>query len=156
MDDFDEKFNQMEEIKSQMNPTFESAEAISKHLLDVDEYVSNGVNHDSARANLNPNELREARSKGYLIQEIEEMEKICEMDLSIQKHKYFGKLGVLNVTSRSKNGWGSILAKTDKHINVQTAEQMASDISDQFSDETSNGMKQGLLSKLPFLKKQEM
>lgn len=155
-DEYDEKFDEMQQIKNQVTPVFESAEAISKHLLDVNEYVSNGVNHDSARANLNFNELRQARCDGYLIQELEEAEKTCDWNLSIQKDKTMGKLGVLNVTSRAKNGWGSVLSKTDKHVNIQTAEQYASEISEQFDEGTAQEMKQGILSKIPFLKKREM
>lgn len=152
----DEKFNRLSEIGNVGQQPFESAEAISKHLLDVNEYTSNGVNHDSARANLNFNELRQARSDGYLIQELEEAEKTCEWNLQVQKDKTMGKLGVLNVTSRAKNGWGSVLSKTDKHINIQTAEQFAGEINEEFNEETSQNMKQGILSKIPFLKKKEM
>jgi hypothetical protein len=160
MTDYDEevdnKFQQLQSMQERINSPFESAEAISKHLLDVNEYESNGVNLDSARANLNFNELREARSKGYLIQELEEFEKTCNMDMGIQKAKVFGKLGVLNVTSRAKNGWGSILSKTDKHVNIQTAEQYAGEIAEDFNPEVAQDLK----SKIPviggFLKKKEM
>ncbi len=151
-DNWDKKFEEFEAIKNRMPQYFETPEHISKHLLDVNEYTSNAVNHDSARANLNPNELRQARSDGSLILELEEAEKTCEWNLQSQKNKTFGALGVLNVTSRSKNGWASVLAKTDKHINIQSTEQMAEDISTQFNEETSKG----LMSKIPFLKKREM
>lgn len=156
MDEYDEKYEEMENIRNQQIATFESAEAISKHLLDVDEYKSNGVNLDSARANLNFNELREARSKGYLLQELEETERCCEMDLSIQKDKVFGKLGVLNVTSRAKNGWGSILSKTDKHVNIQTAEQYAGEIAEDFNPEVEKSLKDRIPIIGGLLKKKEM
>ena len=135
---------------------FESAEQISKHLLDVNEYESNGVNHDSARGNLNSNELKQARADGYLMQELEEAEKTCGWDLTIQKQKTFGKLGVLNVTSRSKSGWASVLSKTDKQINIQNAEQYATDIDAEFSEQVEQGLGQKIQSKIPFLKKKEM
>lgn len=135
---------------------FDSAEHISKHLLDVNEYDSNGVNHDSARANLNFDELRQARADGYLMQELEEAEKLCKWDLTIQKDKTFGRLGVLNVTSRSKSGWGSVLSKTDKHINIQTAEQYAEEISQDFSPEVEQGLGEKIRAKIPFLKKKEL
>ena len=126
-------------------------------MLDVNEYESNAVNHDSARANLNFLEMRGARAEGALILELEEAEKICGWDLQNQKDKTFGALGVLNVTSRGKNGWASVLAKTDKHINIQTAEQYAGEIDAEFSDEVANGLGDKLSKKMPsFLKKKEL
>ena len=135
---------------------FESAEQISRHLLDVNKYKSNAVNHDSARANLNFNELRGARAEGALILELEEAEKICDWDLNTQKNKSRGSLGILNVTSRGKNGWASVLAKTDKHINIQTAEQYAGEIDSEFNDEIAENMGDKVRNKLPFLKKKEL
>jgi hypothetical protein len=148
----DEEYLQKYGQRPQVN-RFESAEAISKHLLDVNEYESNGVNHDSARGNLNSNELKQARADGYLIQELEEAEKTCGWDLSIQKAKTLGKLGVLNVTSRSKSGWASVLSKTDKQINIQNAEQYATDIDAEFSEQVEQGLGEKITSKIPFLKK---
>lgn len=151
----DEQYLQKYGTRPQVN-RFESAEAISKHLLDVNEYQSNAVNHDSARANLNSNELKQARADGYLIQELEEAEKTCGWDLSIQKEKTLGKLGVLNVTSRSKSGWASVLSKTDKQINIQNAEQFAGDIDAEFSEQVEQGLGEKITSKIPFLKKKEL
>ncbi len=155
MTNLDEELRNSQEYVNttgELNRPFETPEHISKHLLDVNTYTSNAVNHDSARANLNANELRQARSDGSLLIELEEAEKLCGWDLQTQKDKTFGTLGVLNVTSRSKNGWASVLAKTDKHVNIQTTEQLAEDINTQFNEETSKG----LLSKIPFLKRKEM
>lgn len=152
-DDYDAKFEEYERTKDRMPERFESPEAISKHLLDVNDYASNAVNQDSARANLNPLEMREARSKGNLIIELEEAQQICGWDLENQKAKQFGKLGVLNVTSRAKQGWASVLSKTDKHINIQQAEQYANNISDEFDERVSQSVGDKIGSKLPFLKK---
>jgi len=135
---------------------FESPEQISKHLLDVNKYNSNAVNHDSARANLNFNELRGSRAEGAYILELIEGEQTCGWDLSHQKEKTYGALGVLNVTSRAKNGWASVLAKTDKHVNIQTAEQYAGEIDAEFNDEVAQGMSQKIQSKFPSLKKKEL
>ena len=145
-----------DEQSEQIPNMFDSPEQISKHLLDVNEYKSNAVNHDSARANLNFDELRGSRAEGALILELEEAEKICGWDLSTQKNKSFGSLGILNVTSRSKNGWASVLAKTDKHINTQTAEQYAEDIDTEFNDEVSQSIGDKIQNKVPFLKKKEL
>lgn len=145
-----------EETTGDLPNYFESPEQISKHLLDVNKYNSNAVNHDSARANLNFNEMRGARAEGSLILELEEAEKICGWDLQNQKDKTFGALGVLNVTSRGKNGWASVLAKTDKHINIQNAEQFAGEINEEFSEEVAQGMGNKIQQKIPFLKKREI
>lgn len=153
---YENKFSEFEGIKNKMPEYFEQPEHISKHLLDVNTYESNAVNHDSARANLNPNELRQARADGSLILEIEEAEKTCNWQLQQLKAKTFGLLGVLNVTSRSKNGWASVLSKTDKHINVQTAEQFAEEIDAQFNEQTSQGLGDKIGSRIPFLKKSRM
>jgi len=155
-DDYDEKFEQFQRTKAIMPEVFESAEAISKHLLDVNDYENNAVNQDSARANLSPNEMREARSKGNLIIELEEAQQLCGWDLSEQKAKQMGKLGVLNVTSRAKSGWASVLSKTDKHINIQNTEAYANDISDEFNENVSQGFGEKIRATLPFLKKKEM
>jgi hypothetical protein len=152
----DDTFNRMNQIRGIGQQPFESEFATSKHLLDISQYTSSGVNHDSARANLNFNELRQARCDGYLIQELEEAEKTCGWDLQIQKDKTMGKLGVLNVTSRAKQGWASVLSKTDKHINIQTAEQYANEINDEFTEQTEMGMMDKIRSKVPFLKKKEL
>jgi len=146
-----------EELQPKEIPNyFESPEQISKHLLDVNKYNSNAVNHDSARANLNFNEMRGARAEGALILELEEAEIICNWDLKTQKDKTFGALGVLNVTSRGKSGWASVLAKTDKHINIQTAEEYAGEIDAEFNEEVAQGMGEKIQKKIPFLKKKEM
>ena len=153
---YERKYEQFEGIKNRMPDYFEQPEHISKHLLDVNQYQSNAVNHDSARANLNPNELRQARADGSLILELEEAENTCNWDLNYLKAKVFGVLGVLNVTSRSKNGWASVLSKTDKHINVQTMESFAEDTDAQFSEATQQGLGDKISSKIPFLKRTRM
>jgi len=135
---------------------FDSPEQISKHLLDVNDYASNAINHDSARANLNFNELRGARAEGALLLELEEAEKLCGWNLETQKNKSFGSLGVLNVTSRGKNGWASVLAKTDKHVNIQTAEQYAGEIDAEFNDDVAENLGDKVQKKIPFLKKREL
>ncbi len=159
MDEYEERlkneFDRLQQVKNMEQQPFESPEAISKHLLEVNEYVSNGVNLDSARANLNPSELRETRAKGHLLLELEEAEKICGWELPTLKEKVFGKLGVTNVTSRGKGGWASVLSKTDKQVNVQSMTPFAEDISDQFSEQASQGLKEKVMSKIPFLKKKE-
>ena len=154
--DYDEKFDEFERERIKVPERFESPEAISKHLLDVNDYESNAVNQDSARANLNFMEMREARSKGNLIIELEEATKLCGWDLSEQKNKQFGKLGVLNVTSRAKSGWASVLSKTDKQINIQGAELYANDINDEFNPMVADQSQKGLAGKIPFLKKREI
>ena len=154
-DDYDEKFEAFQRTKAIMPEVFESAEAISKHLLDVNDYDNNAVNQDSARANLSPSEMREARSKGNLIIELEEAQRLCGWDLEGQKAKVMGKLGVLNVTSRAKCGWASVLSKTDKHINIQNTEAFASEINDDYNENVSDSIGGKITSKLPFLKKKE-
>ena len=155
-EDYDELYQKCEIERARISDAFESAEAISKHLLDVNDYENNAVNQDSARANLSPNEMREARSKGNLIIELEEAQQLCGWDLSEQKAKQMGKLGVLNVTSRAKSGWASVLSKTDKHINIQNTEAYANDISDEFNENVSQGFGEKIRATLPFLKKKEM
>ena len=76
-EDYDELYQKCEIERARIPDAFESAEAISKHLLDVNDYENNAVNQDSARANLSPNEMREARSKGNLIIELEEAQQLC-------------------------------------------------------------------------------
>jgi len=154
--DYDEKFEEFERVKTRMPQYFETPEHISKHLLDIDRYDSPAVNLDSSRANLNPNELRQARADGSLMLELEEAEQTCGWNLASQKSKTHGVIGVLNVTSRAKNGWASVLAKTDKHVNIQTTEQYAEDINEQFNEQTAQGLGSKLSGKIPFLKRKEM
>jgi len=151
----DEDYLEQYGIRPQQN-RFETPEHISKDLLSIENYDSLFVNKDSVRANLNFNEMRGARAEGALILELEEGESLCNWDLHTSKKKTFGALGVLNGTSRGKNGWVSVLAKTDKHINIQAAEAYAGEIDAEFSDEVAQGMGSKIQSKLPFLKKKEM
>jgi hypothetical protein len=146
-DDWDKKFDQFQIIKQQMPQYFESPEHISKHLLDVSDYQTSSINHDGSRANLNPSEMREVRADAGLILEMEEAEKMCGFDLNESKIKTQGSMGTLLVTSRSKAGWGSMLAKTDKHINIQTMEQYADDINEQFNPEVAQNLKPSLLDR---------
>lgn len=119
---------------------FESPEAISKHLLEVNQYENETVNQDSVRANNNPYELKFIRGCGGLILELIEAEQLCDWDLNTPKQKYLGKTGNFNVTSRSKDGWASVLAKTDKQINVQEMKEITENVAENFSEETQQGL----------------
>jgi hypothetical protein len=119
---------------------FESPEAISKHLLEVDEYENETVSKDSARANLNPNEMKFVRANGGLLLEVMEGEELCGWDLSVLRKKFYGKQGNINVTSRSKDGWASVLAKTDKQISVQEMKEITENVSENFNEETQQGL----------------
>jgi hypothetical protein len=140
MDDYDEKFEELSTIKNQLVPTFESTEAISKHLLDVDVYDSPAVNLDSARANLNAAELRFVRATGSLLLEIMEAEEMCGWELNILRKKHMGKLGVTNVTSKAKDGWVSVLSKTNKQVNVQELNQLSETVAQNFDDHKEPGL----------------
>lgn len=146
-DDYDQKFAKLQTIQAQMPQYFDQPEHISKHLLDVSDYPTIAVNHDLARANLNPKENREIYANGSLILEIEEAEQMCGFDLAQQKAKTMGSMGLRAVTSRSKAGWGSMLAKTDKHINIQQMEQFAEDVNDQFNPEVAQNLKPSFLDR---------
>jgi hypothetical protein len=154
--DYNKKFEELEMVRQTMPDQFEMPEHISKSLLDIDTYNSPVVNLDSARANLNKFELRQVRADGSLLLELEEAEQTCGWDLGSQKSKTHGIIGMFNVTSRSKNGWSSVLAKTDKHINIQQTEQFAEDIDSEFSEQTQQGLSERVRSRLPFLKRREM
>jgi len=158
---YDEKYEMFQREKAKMPEVFESPEAISKALLETDAYQTMAINRDSTKGNLNPKELRQVRADGGVILEIEEAEGLARMngidlDMLITKIKTNGHQGLLNTTSRSKSGWVSVLAKTDKHINIQTMEQYATDINDTYNEEVSQGVGDKLRNNLPFLKKKEM
>jgi len=159
--DYDEKYEMFQRERAKMPEVFESPEAISKALLETDRYQTMAINTDSTKGNLNPKELRQVRADGGVILEIEEAEGMAQMnginlDMMITKIKTNGHQGLLNTTSRSKSGWVSVLAKTDKHINIQSMEQYASDISDGFNEQVSQSVGDKLRNNLPFLKKKEM
>jgi len=159
--DYDEKYEMFQRERAKMPEVFESPEAISKALLETDRYQTMAINTDSTKGNLNPKELRQVRADGGVILEIEEAEGMAQMnginlDMMITKIKTNGHQGLLNTTSRSKSGWVSVLAKTDKHINIQSMEQYASDISDGFNEQVSQSIGDKLRNNLPFLKKKEM
>jgi len=159
--DYEERYETFQKEKAKMPEVFESPEAISKALLETDNYQTLAINQDSTRGNLNPKELRQVRADGGLILEIEEAEGLAQMNnidlnLSITKLKTTGHQGIINTTSRSKSVWVSVLAKTDKHINIQSMEQYATDINDSFSPEVSQNMGDKIRNKIPFLKRKEM
>jgi hypothetical protein len=140
----------------EMPNLFESPESIARHILEVDKSKAGTINKDSARANLNPSELRAVRGIGDMISELEYAEKICGWDLTEAKDYLKEKLATTNVPSRSKGGFAIVLSKTDRRIQMPEAQDFATEISDQFDEQTE----QGLASKIPFigglLKKKEM
>jgi len=147
IDDYDKKYEKLQAIQSQMPQYFDQPEHISKHLLDVSDYPTVAINHDLARANLNPKENREIYANGSLILEIEEAEIMCGFDLSQQKAKTMGSMGLRAVTSRSKGGWGSMLSKTDKHVNINQMEQFSEEVNDQFNPEVAQQIKPSFLDR---------
>lgn len=135
---------------------FESPESIARHIFEVDKSKSGTVNKDSARANLNPKELSSVRANGDLISELEYAERICGWDLKEAKDYVKEKLETTNVPSRSKFGYGIWMAKTDRRISQQDAEEGAREIQNQFGDNTEEGLGNKIRSSIPFLKKKEL
>jgi len=141
-------YDEEEYMAPQQAPNlFDSPEAIARHLLEVEQNTAGVVNKDSARANLNPTEMRTVRALGGLINEIEYAEKITGFNLNELKIYYQNELATTNVPSRSKGGFAMVLSKTDRRVNAQQIEDMAEDVAEQFDE----NVKQGLLGK--FLKK---
>lgn len=147
IDNYDKQFEQFEMQKQKIPQYFDQPEHIKKHLLDISEYQTIAVNHDLGRANFNPKELKETYANGDLILEFEEAELMCGFDLTQQKMKTHGKIGLRAVSSRSKAGWGPSLAITDKQISVNQMEEMANDISDQFNPEIAQQLKPSFLDR---------
>lgn len=126
---------------------FDSPEAIARHLLEVQENQAGVVNQDSARANLNPQEMRTVRALGGLINEIEYAEKITGFDLSELKNYYRNELATTNVPSRSKGGFAMVLSKTDRRVNTEQINDLAEDVAEQFNESTKKGLLSGILKK---------
>ena len=142
----EEELYQQQLAQQQSIPNlFESPESIARHILETEPNQTGVINKDSARANLNPSELRTVRALGGLINEIEYAEKITGFDLTELKEYYKNEMSTTNVPSRSKDGFAIVLSKTDKHINSQDLQNIASDVSNHFDEEAE----QGLLSKIP-------
>jgi hypothetical protein len=119
---------------------FDSPEAIARHLLEIEKNETGVVNKDSARANLNPIEMKTVRALGGLINEIEYAEQITGFDLSELKNYYINELATTNVPSRSKSGFAIVLSKTDRRVNTNEINDLAQDISEQFSEEKKPGI----------------
>lgn len=146
-----------DEYQNQEMPNmFESPEAIARHILEVDKSKAGVANKDSARANLNPSELRCVRANGDLISDLEYAEKVCGWDLSEAKDYIKEKLATTNIPSRSKNGFAIVLSKTDRRVSTPEAEQFAGEISNSFDGEVEESLAEKVRSKIPFLKKKEM
>lgn len=126
---------------------FESPESIARHILEHEENTAGTVNSDSARANLNPQELRSARVVGTLIGELEYAERTCGWNLEEAKNYMRHNLATTNVPSRSKDGFAIVLSKTDRRIQTAEATQFAGEIASHFNEQTE----QGLASKIPIL-----
>lgn len=146
--DYDKVFEKMELQKQKIPEYFDQPEHIKKHLLDISDYQTIAVNHDLGRANFNPQELKEIYANGDLILELEEAELMCGFDLTQQKIKTHGKMGLRAVSSRSKAGWGPSLAITDKQVSVQQMEAMATEINDQFDPEVAQNIKPSILDRI--------
>jgi hypothetical protein len=126
---------------------FESPESIARHILEVDKSKAGTINKDSARANLNPSELRAVRANGDLISELEYAERICGWDLKEAKDYVKEKLETTNVPSRSKSGFAIVLSKTDRRIQMGEAQEFAGEIQDQFDEK----VEESLASKIPLI-----
>lgn len=141
----EEQFQQQMLRQQEIPNLFESPEAIARHILETEPNNTGVINKDSARANLNPSELRTVRALGGLINEIEYAEKITGFDLQELKEYYKNEMSTTNVPSRSKDGFAIVLSKTDRRVDSQEINSFAGEVSDHFNNETE----QGLLSKLP-------
>lgn len=126
---------------------FESPESIARHILEHESRKSEVVNSDSSRANLNPQELRTARIIGILIGEMEYAEKTCNWDLTEAKEEIKDALSIINVPSRSKDGFAVVLSKTDRRVQTAELNQFAGEVADHFDDSTE----ESLASKIPFI-----
>jgi hypothetical protein len=143
----DDTFNRYESMKGQNVNNFESPESIARHILEHEPRESGAVNADSSRANLNPNEMRTARSIGSFIAEMEYAERICGWDLHEAKENMKDQLSTTNVPSRSKDGFAIVLSKTDRRVQSAELNQFAGEVANHFNEETE----EGLLSKIPLL-----
>jgi DNA segregation ATPase FtsK/SpoIIIE-like protein len=135
---------------------FESPESIARHILEVKKSKAGTINEDSARANLNPSELRCVRANGDFIADLEYAEKVCGWKLDEAKEYIKEKIATTNVPSRSKHGFAIVLSKTDRRISTPEAEHFAGEISNDFNEEVEQSLAEKVASKIPFLKKKEL
>ena len=134
---------------------FERPEDVSRHLLEVEPNKTGVINLDSARANLNPHELKTVRAIGSLINDLDLAEQIVpSWDFKTDKAFFKNELATTNVPSRSKHGWAAALSKTDKRVNINDAQDMAFDISSAFEDRVEEGLV-GKLRETGILKKRQ-
>lgn len=146
-----------EDYQNQEMPNmFESPESIARHILEVKKSKGGVIDQDSARANLNPNEMRSVRANGDLVSDLEYAEKVCGWNLSEAKDYLREKLATTNVPSRSKNGFAVVLSKTDRRISPQEGQQFAGEISSDFEEQVEESLAEKVTSKIPFLKKREL
>lgn len=149
-------YNQNEEDELERPNYFERPEDVSRHLLEVEHNPTGVVDLDSARANLNPQELKAVRAIGSLINDLDlAMKLIPKWNFTLEKKFFKNELSTTNVPSRSKHGWAAALSKTDKRVNVQDTNELAGDISDAFEQEVEQGLV-GKLRETGILKKKEL
>lgn len=152
-----EQLEQYEHFDELERPNyFEKPEDVSRHLLEIEHNKTGVVDLDSARANLNPQEMKSVRAIGSLINDLDYAMKLIP-DWEFKKLNRFFKneLATTNVPSRAKHGWASVLSKTDKRVNVTEAQDMAYDISDAFEQQVDEGLV-GKLRETGILKKKQV
>jgi hypothetical protein len=131
---------------------FESPESIARHILQVKKSPSGVINEDSARANLNPAEMRSARAVGDLVGELEYAERVCGWNLNEAKEYVKEKLATTNVPSRSKHGFAIVLSKTDRRLNMPETEHFAGEIANTFNEDEEQGFMEKLKNRIPFMR----
>lgn len=134
---------------------FDKPEAISRYIFEVEKSPADAYNKDTARANLNPKELNSVKSNIGIIAQISYAEKLCGWNLKNDKDFLRDEQASTTVPSRSKHGFGMVLAKTDHRVQTQQLEQYAKEIDDTFNP-TDPSFQEKLSKALPFLKKTEV
>jgi hypothetical protein len=148
---------------------FSKPEAVSRHIFEVEPSPAKAFNKDTARANLVRRELNTVKANISLIATLAYTEKkmidIAESEkekeeiskqILIETEFYRDEQSGTVVPSRSKNGFGIVLAKTDHRVQSQQLEQFAGEIGEEFGEEKPRGIGEKIRNALPFLKKKEI
>lgn len=174
--------NQLDNFQTprEMPNMYNRPESVSREIFEVNPSPAKAYNQDTAKANLVRQELNSVKANIGLIAELHRDQEIM-IDLVFEKLKqgkidqetydyelqqieryferdkdyYRDEQSSTTVPSRSKNGFGMTLAKTDKRIQSTEIDSLALENEKEFGDYAqSPGEK--IRSAIPFLKRREM
>ena len=157
MNYLDQEVQRYEHLDESERPNyFERPEDVSRHLLEIEPNETGVIDLDTARANLNPEELKSIRAIGGLINDLDLASKLIpEWNFSKDIKFYRNEMSTTTVPSRAKHGWAAVLSKTDKKVNISEAQEMAYDISNAFEQQVDEGLV-GKLRETGILKKRQV